>query len=159
MGKSERDRILQLLKKEHIPFEHFVHAPVYTSEQAAAARNGKIHNGVKAMVLETDRGIVLALLAADLKLDLKKLAHLFQFKKLQLAKKEKVLEKTGCEPGSAPPFGFTQPMPTYIDESVFDHASAEFNIGLLTESVRLKTRDLRLILPQKLLRFAIRTNK
>jgi len=154
MGQLERDRILHLLKEQNIPFTHFNHGPVYTSEQAAAARQGELHNGVKAMVCETERGIILALLAADRKLDLEKLAHLIQFKKIKLASKEKVLAHTGCEVGSVPPFGFPQPLPTYVDETVFDHEHAEFNIGLLTESVRLKTSDLRKILPQKLLSFA-----
>ena len=147
MGQDERDRILSTLKEHSFTFEHLVHEPVYTSQQATGVRKGKLHNGVKAMVLETDRGVILALLAADLKLDLKKLQELFKFKEVKLAKKETVLEKTGCEPGSVPPFGFSQPMPTYLDESVFDHADAEFNIGLVTESIRMKTSDLRKMLP------------
>jgi Ala-tRNA(Pro) deacylase len=154
MGQPERDRILALLKEQNIPFHHFIHEPVYTSEQAAAARKGELHNGVKAMVCETERGIIIALLAADRKLDLETLAELIKFKKIKLASKEKVLLHTGCEAGSVPPFGFPQPLPTYIDETVFDHEYAEFNIGLLTESVRLKTSDLRKILPQKLLHFS-----
>ncbi len=154
MGHAERDRILSLLNEQNIPFHHFIHEPVFTSEQAAAARQGELHNGVKAMVCETERGIILALLAADRKLDLEKLAELIKFKKIKLASKEKVVANTGCEVGSVPPFGFPQPLPTYIDETVFDHENAEFNIGLLTESVRLKTSDLRKILPQKLLAFA-----
>jgi Ala-tRNA(Pro) deacylase len=154
MSLVERDRILSLLKEQNIPFHHFIHEAVYTSEQAAAARQGELHNGVKAMVCETERGIILALLAADRKLDLEKLAALIKFKKIKLASKEKVLANTGCEVGSVPPFGFPQPLPIYVDETVFDHENAEFNIGLLTESVRLKTSDLRKILPQKLLSFA-----
>lgn len=153
MGQPERDRILSLLKEQNIPFHHFVHEPVFTSEQAAAARQGELHNGVKAMICETERGIILALLAADRKLDLEKLASLIKFKKIKLASKEKVLANTGCEVGSVPPFGFPNPLPTYVDETVFDHENAEFNIGLLTESIRLKTADLRKILPQKLLAF------
>ena len=154
MGQAERDRILGILRDKSIPFEHFVHAPVYTSEQAAAVRNGVMHNGVKAMVCETERGIILALLAADRMLDLEKLAKLIQFKKIKLASKEKVLAITGCEVGSVPPFGHATQLATYIDETVFDHENAEFNIGLVTESVRIKTGDLRTILPQKLLSFA-----
>ncbi|MFH0969838.1 MAG: YbaK/EbsC family protein [Candidatus Diapherotrites archaeon] len=154
MGQTERDCILAILREKKIPFEQMVHEPVYTSEQAMRARKGKLHNGIKAMVLETERGMILALLAADLKLDMKALQKRFKFKKLQLAKKEKVLEKTGCEIGSVPPFGHAQQVATYIDESVFDHEWAEFNIGLTTESIKMKTSDLRKILPQKTIPFA-----
>ncbi|MDZ4256936.1 MAG: YbaK/EbsC family protein [archaeon] len=154
MGQSERDAILRTFKEQNIPFEHFTHEPVYTSQQAMAARKGELHNGVKAMVLETERGVVLALLAADLKMDLKRFGEILEFKKVKLASKEIVLEKTGCEPGAVPPFWFSTPLPIYLDESVFDHEWAEFNIGLLTESVRIRTADLRKILPQRLLKFA-----
>lgn len=156
MSATEAQHIQTILKEKNIPFEHMTHEPVYTSEQAMQARKGELHNGVKAMVLETERGVVLALLAADLKMDLDAFAKLLEFKKVKLASKEKVIEKTGCEPGSVPPFGFPLPLPTYIDESVFDHEWAEFNIGLLTESIKMKTSDLRQILPQRLLRFAKR---
>ncbi len=157
MGQMERDRILSKFKEMDIPFEHLVHEPVYTSEQAMLVRKGELHNGVKAMACETERGTIIALLSADLKLDMEKLAELIQFKKIKLASREKVLARTGCEAGSVPPFGFDPPLPTYIDESVFDHENAEFNIGLLTESVRVKTSDLRKILPQKLLKFSQKT--
>ena len=154
MSASEAQRIQQLLKEKNISFQHMVHEPVYTSEQAMQVRKGELHNGVKAMVLETERGVVLALLAADLKLDLKKFGELMQFKKVKLASKEIVLEKTNCEVGSVPPFGFATPLPTYLDESIFDHEWAEFNIGVVTESIKMKTSDLRLVLPQRLLKFA-----
>lgn len=154
MSTAEATHIQQLLKEKNISFQHFVHEPVYTSEQAMRVRNGELHNGVKAMVLETERGIVVALLAADLKLDLKKFAELMEFKKVKLASKELVLEKTNCEVGSVPPFGFAIPLPTYIDASVFDHEWAEFNIGMVTESIKMKTSDLRMVLPQRLLQFA-----
>lgn len=154
MGQAERDRILSIFKEHSISVEHLVHAPVYTSQQAMEVRKGELHNGVKAMVCETERGIILALLAADLMLDLEALAKQILFKKIKLASREKVLARTNCEAGSVPPFGFDPPLPTYIDESIFDHEWAEFNIGLLTESVKVKTSDLRKILPQKLLRIA-----
>ncbi len=154
MSLVERDRILSTFREMNIPFEHLVHEPVYTSEQAMRVRHGELHNGVKSLVCETERGIIVALLAADLKLDLEKLASLIRFKKIKLASKEKVLRATGCEVGSVPPFGFDPPLPTYVDESVFDHEWAEFNIGLVTESVKVKTVDLRRILAQRLLSFA-----
>lgn len=155
MSQAERDRILSIFKENGITVEHMVHEPVYTSEQAMRARKGELHNGVKAMVCETERGIIVALLAADRKLDLEKLAELIKFKKIKLASKEKALAATNCEMGSVPPFGYPNPLPTYIDETVFDHEWAEFNIGLLTESVKVKTTDLRKVLPQKLLSFSM----
>jgi Ala-tRNA(Pro) deacylase len=154
MGEEETKRIIGLLTKLNIPFKHLVHEPVYTSEQASKIRKSPLHNGIKSMVLETERGVIIALISADLKLDLKKLKKKFNFKKLQMAPPELVKEKTSCEPGSVPPFGYIQPLPTYIDKSVFDHEQADFNVGLTTESIQIQTSELRKILSQKLLDFA-----
>jgi prolyl-tRNA editing enzyme YbaK/EbsC (Cys-tRNA(Pro) deacylase) len=55
-------------------------------------------------------------------IDFRKLADLFQIgrKRIRLAPAEVVLTCTGYPAGGVPPFGFPQPVPTYIDRRVFD---------------------------------------
>jgi prolyl-tRNA editing enzyme YbaK/EbsC (Cys-tRNA(Pro) deacylase) len=55
-------------------------------------------------------------------IDFRKLADLFQIgrKRIRLAPAEVVLACTGYPAGGVPPFGFPQPVPTYIDRRVFD---------------------------------------
>jgi prolyl-tRNA editing enzyme YbaK/EbsC (Cys-tRNA(Pro) deacylase) len=55
-------------------------------------------------------------------IDFRKLADLFQIgrKCIRLAPAEVVLACTGFPAGGVPPFGFPQPVPTYIDRHVFD---------------------------------------
>jgi prolyl-tRNA editing enzyme YbaK/EbsC (Cys-tRNA(Pro) deacylase) len=55
-------------------------------------------------------------------IDFRKLADLFQIgrKRIRLAPAEVVLARTGYPAGGVPPFGFSEPVPTYIDHCVFD---------------------------------------
>jgi Ala-tRNA(Pro) deacylase len=165
MGEVETRRLLDLLEKEKVEYRLYDHQPVYTSEEAAQVRGVELKTGVKAMVLKKipvgkDEGVklsredqyILADLAADKRLDFNKLKLLDSpVKKLEFAKKEEVIAVTGCEAGSVHPIGRLFGLDTYLDESVLGNESVNFNIGLLTKSVRIKKDDLVRILEPKVL--------
>jgi len=119
------------------------HAPVYTSEEAARVRGVELKTGVKALVLKTESdNYVMGLVAADRKIDFKKLAKIVGAKKVELASSEKVLKLTGCEVGSVHPFGNLFDLPTYMDGSVLENQMVNFNAGLHTVSIHMKAEDL-----------------
>jgi len=169
MGEVETRRLLELLVTEGVDYKLYDHQPVYTSEQAAKVRGVELKTGVKAMVLKKKFSIgqdatfetkvslggpyFLADLAADRRLDFKKLEELLDspVKKLEFAKKEEVIAVTGCEAGSVHPIGRLFGLDTYLDESVLENEFVNFNIGLLTKSVRIKKDDLVRILESKVL--------
>jgi len=62
--------------------------------------------------------------------------------KTRMATPDEVLEKTGCEIGSVPPFGHKEIIKILVDEGVFENQMNAFNIGLRTHSVKIKTEDL-----------------
>ena len=67
---------------------------------------------------------VLVITNGTSQIDFRKLADLFQLgrKRIRLAPSDVVLVRTGYPAGGVPPFGFPQPLPTYIDRRVFDQA-------------------------------------
>jgi prolyl-tRNA editing enzyme YbaK/EbsC (Cys-tRNA(Pro) deacylase) len=67
---------------------------------------------------------VLVITNGTSQIDFRKLADLFQLgrKRIRLAPSDVVLARTGYPAGGVPPFGFPQPLPTYIDRRVFDQA-------------------------------------
>lgn len=153
MGEEETRRLLELLEKEGVEYKLYEHSPVYTSEQAAKVRGAELKTGVKAMVLkkkprESNISLgseyFLADIAADRRLDFKKLEKVLDspVKKLEFATKEEVISVTGCEAGSVHPIGRLFGLDTYLDESVLENEFVNFNIGLLTKSVRIKKDDL-----------------
>jgi len=65
---------------------------------------------------------VLIITNGTAQIDFRKLADLFQIgrKRIRLAPADVVLGRTGYPAGGVPPFGFPDPLPTYIDRHVFD---------------------------------------
>lgn len=139
--------VIRLLDERSIPYRLVDHEPVYTSEQASRVRGFPLKSGVKAMALRTAEGrYLLALMPADRKVDLRKIKELEHSRKVSLASPEDVLAVTGCEIGSAPPFGHRTPLKTYIDQTIFNNDTVNFNIGSHSQSIRMKGADLQLIL-------------
>ena len=143
MGIHEFNHVKELLNRSGIAYEVSEHAPVYTSEEAANVRGVELKTGVKALVFKTEQGrLVLGLIAADRKMNLKKLAKIAGARKLVLASPQDVLKATGCEVGSVHPFGNLFGFTTYMDISVLENDSVNFNAGLHTVSIYMKAKDL-----------------
>jgi Cys-tRNA(Pro) deacylase len=143
MGILELRLIKELLDRNGVTYETTEHTPVYTSEQAAEVRGVELKTGVKALVLKTEEGsFIMGLIAADKKIDLKKLAKIAGTKKLRLASPQEVLKITGCEVGSVHPFGNLCRLPTYLDRSTLENNMVNFNAGLHTVSIHMKAKDL-----------------
>lgn len=143
MSELEVKRIKQLLDSKNKEYKLSEHEPVYTSEQAAEVRGTDLKMGVKALVLKTHESkFIIALVAADRRIDLKRLAKHVNTKSLKLARPEEVLKRTNCEIGSVHPFGIIHNLPTYLDTSVLENEYVEFNVGVHTKSIRMKSKDL-----------------
>ena len=143
MGVLQLRSIKEMLDRRTIPYTVSQHEPVYTSEQAARVRGVELKTGVKALMLKTKEGeFVLGLVAADRRIDLKKLAKIVGTERLQLASPKDVLKITRCEVGSVHPFGNLHELPTYLDVSVLENDLVNFNAGLHTVSIQMKAQDL-----------------
>ena len=153
MGEAEAQRVLELFKENSVEYKLFEHAPVYTSEEASRVRNVELKSGVKAMLVlvtpKTDdekpkRFFVLCDMAADRRIDFRKLEEITMAKRARFGTRDEVLSATGCEPGSVHPLGrlFQGVEKTFLDESVLENELVNFNIGLLTQSVQIKSKDL-----------------
>ena len=142
MGAKEAEQVQAFLKGLGREFRVVTHEPVFTSEAAAKARGLELKQGIKAMVMKDGQGaFILGLIAADRRIDLKKLAACAGTGRLSLAKPDEVLKLTGCEVGSVHPFGNLHKLPTYLDVSVKENEVVDFNIGLHTHSVIMKAND------------------
>jgi Ala-tRNA(Pro) deacylase len=143
MGFQQFKFVKELLELNGIDYEVLEHAPVYTSEEAARVRRVELKTGVKALILKTEKGnFVIGLVAADRKIDLKKLAKIAGVKKLQLASPEEMFKTTGCEVGSVHPFGNLFDLPTYLDTSILENDKVNFNAGLHTVSIQMRAKDM-----------------
>ncbi len=123
------ERLSEFLTADGAPFEVLHHAPVFTSEEAAAVRGTPLASGAKALVCKLDEQFVLIVVPADRKLASSRIRKERRIKSLRFATRDEVQEKTGLAPGSIPPFGSLFSLPTWCDERLAEAGTINFNAG------------------------------
>jgi Ala-tRNA(Pro) deacylase len=135
------DRLCELLNQKSIEFNVVRHAPVYTSEEAAAVRGTPLASGAKALICKADDRFVMIVLPADLKLASKAVRKAAGIKSLRFASREEVETLTGLTPGSIPPLGSLFGLPTWCDERLAQHPRINFNAGDHAISISMTYKD------------------
>lgn len=142
MNKSMFENIKTWLSSGSIDFREVHHKITLTSEESAIARGEDISIGGKALVLKVGDSFKILVLSAARKLDSAAVKSHFHVKKTRFANREELLELTGLEPGSVPPFG--KPLldlELYVDQSILENEKIAFNAGSLTDSIVMSTQD------------------
>ncbi|HXQ92724.1 MAG TPA: YbaK/EbsC family protein [Nitrososphaerales archaeon] len=149
----ETATLLELFRSKEVVYTLFEHQPVYTSDEASKVRNVELKTGVKAMLVRSKDGgkFLLADIAADRRIDFPKLESLAKARHLRFATREEVLAATKCESGSVHPLGRLFGIETFLDNSVLENEYVNFNIGMLTRSVKVRSKDLLRVLEPDLL--------
>jgi len=80
-------------------------------------------------------------LPADRKLASKQIRRSRAWRKLRFADRDEVLERTGLEPGSIPPFGSLFDLPTLCDQRLAENQTINFNAGDHCISVSMSYED------------------
>ena len=135
------ESVKRLLDESGLRYEISEHEPVYTSEDAARIRGEDIRTGAKALIFKSKDSFVLCIVPGDRKIDMKKLKAITRCKDVRMATPEEVLKVSGCEIGSVHPVGTLMGLKTYADKRIFDNEYVNFNAGLHTASIRMKSRD------------------
>ena len=136
------EKLVSLLRAEGADFRLTHHDAVTTSADAAAVRGAELRSGAKAMLVKGKTGFVLAVLAADRKVDWKLLAPLVGGKGARFANDEELCEATGLTKGAVPPFGGLFGLRTIYDRSLLEVEIVNFNAGTHTDSIAMSRADL-----------------
>ena len=100
-------RTLAIAETKGIPCEVIEHEMSGSSSQAAAKALGvDVGAVIKTLVLETDQGFAVAIIAGDERLDFKAVARRLGRWKVRLASPDQVKELSGYEVGGVPPIVF-----------------------------------------------------
>ncbi len=143
------ERIIALLDGNKIEYKLLKHEPVYTSEQAAAARTDvSLHQGAKAMVVKYQRlnikdqkEFIMCVLPGDKRIDFKKIRKVLNIADATLASPEEVERVIGVKVGAVSPFGNLSGLKVLLDESICDNEEIVFNAGDHSKSVKMKLSD------------------
>lgn len=147
MGIEEVNKIKEFFLANHIKPIYLEHGAVITSEDAAKTRGFELRQGIKAIVIANENKFTVVDIPADKKADIKKVAELMGWSKskTRMATSEEVMKITNCEIGAVPPFGHKETLPIFVDTGVYDNQENAFNIGLRTHSVKVKTKDMKVV--------------
>ena len=141
------NQIQALLRANDIQFLHRIHEATYTSEESAKTRGEDLSSGAKAILYKVQDEFCLFVIAADRKIDPKKIKSHFKslgkrVKKTRFATVEELDQKTGLTPGAVPPFGHPiLPFELFVDPSLLSNTKISFNAGSLYNSLTMDLTD------------------
>jgi Ala-tRNA(Pro) deacylase len=123
------NRVSDYLAEQDADYEIVSHPHSSTSMESAQLAHVPGDRIAKSVVLEDDRGYLLAVLPASCKVDLGEL-HRQTNRNLGLATEyelDALFED--CEPGAVPPFGNVYEMDTIVDETLVEQSDIYFEAG------------------------------
>ena len=135
------ERFRALLDSSAVVYDVLHHDPVYTSEEAAAIRGTPLASGAKALICKGDDEVVMFILPADRKLANREIRRSRKWRKLRFLTRDEVLDLTGLQPGSIPPFGSLFSLPTLCDTGLGQNEKINFNAGNHSISVSMRYTD------------------
>jgi Cys-tRNA(Pro)/Cys-tRNA(Cys) deacylase len=138
-------RVTQLLDQEGVSYRLVPHSKaVYTVEAAAQERGVPADEMVKSILLvDSDRHAVMACVAGNDRLNVKAVRErLPNWKRLQFASAETILEVTGCIQGAVAPLGLPHTVPVIFDIAIERCRKVNISSGDPMAGVELDPHDL-----------------
>jgi Ala-tRNA(Pro) deacylase len=137
-----RKRLTEILDEQGVAYEVIHHPPDYSALEAAHDTHTPGAGFVKAVVMNTKGGPVLAVLPAPAMVDLRKFAEVVGCDEVRLASENAIaLLFPDCQIGAEPPFGQLYDMPVFLDESLAGEEFITFNAGTHDEAIRIRFAD------------------
>ena len=135
--------VTEYLESEGVGFEVVHHDRSFTGIDEAKAIGIEADEVLKTLVIDTDRGHVLAVIPGSGRLDMRRVRDAVGDQRATLAT-EREIERDfrGFELGSLPPLGGLLEAETYVDPHVREHDVVVFAAGCQVESLKARTREL-----------------
>ena len=148
MSQDVYQAIRDHLQKMGNSYNEIDHAPVGSCEESLAFRGQAGWSGAssKCILLKAKGKYYLLVTTAEKEIKARLFKKEFGTKDIRFANRVELMEVTGCDPGSVPPFGHRDPsLPFYVDEGIFRAEYFMFNPAIPTKSFRVSSGDLRRI--------------
>lgn len=121
--------LMHYMAEHGFPYDVVDHARSHSSMESARLTHIPANSLAKAVVLEDEKGCLMAVLPATYQIDLSMLSDRLE-RDLELANEPKLkVLFTDCDPGAIPPIGQAYGIDTIVDESVVDIDDLYFEAG------------------------------
>ncbi len=135
-------RLKAFLDAAKVKYTVTKHPVVYTAQEIAAASHVPGRQLAKCVLVNTDRGPVLAVLPAIELIHLKKLKAVLRTKTLTIGKEADIKSRfPDVEVGAMSPFGNLYQVPVVVDKTLGESEQIVFNAGSHTETIAMRYRD------------------
>lgn len=139
-------QITSYLDKRGAKYGIVTHKKVYTAYDAAQTLKKKLEQIAKNLIVQTDKGLVLVLLPASKRVDLKKLKKLMNakgkgIKKIEIPKEGVMLRVLKVKPGALSAFGAMHKLEVYMDKGLQKAKKAIFSSGSFTDSLEMGLKE------------------
>ncbi len=135
------EQLRSKLDAASVAFTVLEHAPVFTSQEAAAIRGTSLSSGAKALIVQLDGKPAMFVLPADRKLDSRKARLATGARSIRFASADEVVQITGLRPGAIPPFGSLFDLATICDPGLAANDQINFNAGHHAVSISMPYAD------------------
>lgn len=132
-------RISEYLDAQKVGFEVIHHPQAFTAQEVAHSLHISGKRLAKAVVLKGDDKLVMAVLPASHRLNIRELQAAIGVKHLQMLDESELTKIfPDCELGAIPPFGNLYGMETWVDRAVSESEEIVFCAGTHRDCVRMK---------------------
>ncbi|MCP4294649.1 MAG: YbaK/EbsC family protein [Proteobacteria bacterium] len=135
-------KLKNCLEEHHIWYNSIKHSIAYTSQEIAEQTHVSGKEFAKTLIIKQDSKLVMVVIPADRRLDLKKLKKNLGATNIELAAEEEFRELfPDCEMGAMPPFGNLYGMDVYLAKAMVEGEEISFNAGTHSDIVKLSFED------------------
>ena len=135
-------KIMDLLKKEEIPFKSIWHPIAYSSQKTAAYAHVSGKEFAKTVMVRIDGQLCMVVIPAANQIDLNMLREATGAKDVRIAKESEFKDLfPDCEVGAMPPFGHLYGIQTFLSEKLSRDELIAFNAGSHNELIEMSFRD------------------
>lgn len=135
-------RLKQFLDENNVEYTILTHPPAFTAHDVAQAARTPERDLAKAILVRADHSVVVAVLPANHRLNLKRLAESLEASKAELISEAELKGWfPDCEVGTMPILGNLYNLPVYMDEVLTCCDEVVFNACTHTEAIRMKSTD------------------
>ena len=147
--------LTEYLDQNHVKYVIITHSPAYTAEGIAGLTHISGKELAKTVMVKLDEKMVMAVLPANLHVDLANLKRALKAKTVELASEDDFRDRfADCETGAMPPFGNLFGLPVFADENLARDKEIAFNAGTHRELIRMSWDDYHRLAEPMVLRFA-----
>jgi Ala-tRNA(Pro) deacylase len=148
-------RLQEFLDEHQVKYVVISHSRAFTTQEIAAATHIPGKELAKAVIVEIDGKMAMAVVPGSQRVDLDLLRDAVGAQQVTLAKEGAFKDRfPECEPGAMPPFGNLYGMPVYVADSLTEDEEIAFNAGSHTELVKMSYRDLERLVQPRVMHFA-----